>query len=378
MTTIEWCRNADGTQGVTWNPIRARHRETGKRGWFCVHKSDGCRFCYSEWQNMKGGDSGGNGLAYAAQNLAKIEVYLDEKTLLAPLSWRKPRTIFVCSMSDLFGEFVPDAWIDRIFAVMALSPQHTFQVLTKRSERLREYFAKAAPNVLPYEGIRQAVDSIIDRVTMGFNINYTKPLPNVWLGVSAERQKEADERIPDLLATPAAIRFVSCEPLLGPIDLTNIRVQLEGKSFMTRSALSARDPLDKGSPELTLDWVIAGGESGKDARPMHPAWARSLRDQCAAAGVPFFFKQWGEWADQTDSPPAARRASQDHIFSPNGEVLGVGVEHGRHGMVDCDWRDKGGAWMGRVGHKKAGRLLDGRLHDAMPARAGEARRGEAA
>lgn len=194
-----------------------------------------------------------------------------EKIRTEPLRWKRPRMVFVNSMGDLFHEHVPDEWIDQVFAIMALCPQHTFQVLTKRSARMREYVSG-----LPERRAMLACNSGLDWVEW--------PLSNVWLGVSAERQEEADERVPDLLATPAAIRFVSAEPLLGPIDFE--------RTWMNH--VNDRAPFD--SARLPgLDWIIVGGESGPHARPMHPDWARSIRDQCAAAGIPFFFKQWGEW-----------------------------------------------------------------------------------
>jgi protein gp37 len=376
MTTIEWCRNADGSQGVTWNPIRARHRETGKRGWFCVHASEGCRFCYSEWQNMKGGDSGGNGLAYAAQNLAKVEVYLDEKTLLAPLSWKKPRTIFVCSMTDLFGEFVPDAWIDRIFAVMALTP-HTFQVLTKRSERMRDY-CKTLGRHHSVDRVSVAIKAIVEAGHAAADVGSWYTLhdggaffDNIWLGVSAERQQEADERIPHLLQTPAAIRFVSCEPLLGPIALTEIRGRNANGHEWMFDALRPDVSPDDGA--VSLDWIICGGESGKDARPMHPDWARSLRDQCVAAGVPFFFKQWGEWAPgECADGPQTRTERVAYLFDNNWDFGRLTPRASEETHRD-DAPD-----VFRLGNKKAGRHLDGRIHDAMPARASASRQGEAA
>jgi protein gp37 len=147
-------------------------------------------------------------------------------------------------MGDLFHDDCPIEWIDRVFDVMARAPQHTFQVLTKRAARLREYTLRRT----------------------------SSPLANVWLGVSTERQKEADERIPLLLAAPAAVRFISAEPLLGPLNISD---------YMRRTAVPR------------LNWIIVGGESGHGARPMKPEWAESLRDQCDRSGVAFFFKQWG-------------------------------------------------------------------------------------
>lgn len=196
------------------------------------------------------------------------------------------RRIFVCAHGDLFHEGVPDEWIDRAFAVMALAPQHTFQVLTKRAERMREYLS--ARNGMG----NAALCAAINNIPYGLGVWHgalEMPLPNVWLGVSAEDQTRTDERIPHLLATPAAVRFVSLEPLLGEIDLRRVSVRRYG----LLDALTPGYFTDGRPPRLGLDWVIAGGESGPSARPMHPDWVRSLRDQCTAAAVPFFFKQWG-------------------------------------------------------------------------------------
>lgn len=334
-TAIEWAANADGTPGASWNPIRARRRSDGARGWFCTHASEGCRNCYAERLNV---GRFGNGVAYKAQNTGDVEIYLDVKTLAAPLRWKKPRTIFVCSMSDLFGEFVPDAFIDRVFAIAALCPQHTFIVLTKRARRMREYVNDAYTPDRVY-------DLAVDAVVLDPRINVVLiapgmderaapdgprvwldrwPLANVWLGVSCEDQKNADARIPALLDTPAAVRFVSAEPLLCPIDLTDLG----------RCGFNAFNPT--GPARAVIDWVIVGGESGKEARLMRPDWARSLRDQCAAAGVPFFFKQWGEWAPWP------------HWTEPRTEATPPIIE------------------LRRVGKSRAGRLLDGREHNDRP------------
>lgn len=322
-----------------------------------------------------------------------------EHILTLPMRWKKARRIFVNSMSDLFHESVPDEWIDFVFAIMALAPQHTFQVLTKRPKRMREYFGGNTDQTR-----RSMVNNTCFGINQWLGLPFTDercrirrwPLPNVWLGVTAEDQPRADERIPDLLATPAAVRFVSYEPALGPIDwkrwLPTRRYArrpngvpfLASYFFMTRcehcgwvgsSELCGIDSFGDDSDVFCpacaksicaddlprLDWVICGGESGPNARPMHPDWARSLRDQCAAAGVPFFFKKWGEYGDFTD---ARRPRCPDLIFAPDGEVLGAG--DGRRGSVDEDWREKGGAWMVRIGKSRAGRLLDGREHNEFP------------
>jgi len=185
-------------------------------------------------------------------------VVLHSDRLNQPLKWRKPKRIFVNSLSDLFHEDVPDAVIDGVVDVMCQADQHTYQILTKRPERM-----------LAYAESREL-----------------RALDHVWLGVSCENQATADARIPILLQTPAAVRFISAEPLLGPVDLDG---------YLGDDLAIAEYEYGSFQYGQGLDWIIAGGESGPGARPMHPDWARSIRDQCRAAGVPFFFKQWGEW-----------------------------------------------------------------------------------
>jgi protein gp37 len=333
---IEWLQRP-GTKPATWNPIRALDRSTGKRGWFCVHVHEGCRFCYAERLNMKLGDTGGNGHAYAAQNRSKVDVILHEATLLQPLKWRSPRTIFPCSMTDLFGEWVSDEWLDKIFAVAGLCPQHTFIVLTKRPERMREYL-KTLGRHHETDRVSLAAKRIFaDTGYGGKGFSYLLKdagwvIQNVWGLVSCSTQEDADKFIPVLRTTPLAIRGASLEPLLGPIDLRLIKVpgSDDGRSHLRGSALDGPGK---------LDWVVVGGESGKDARPMHPNWARSLRDQCVAAGTSFFMKQWGEHGRVGDIP------------------------HLDHLNEDADLTV-------RVGKHRAGRLLDGITHSEYP----EARR----
>jgi protein gp37 len=244
-TSIEWT-------DASWNPLRARAKIVGGgTGWACVRVSQGCVNCYAATFNKRLG----TGLDYTVPALAKVETYLDEKVLDAPLHWRKPRKVFVCSMTDLFGEWVSDSEIAEVFGVMARARQHTFQVLTKRPERMRHWVADV--------------------------VHFTEGLPNVWLGTSVEDQASADERIPHLLATPAAVRFLSCEPLLGPVDL--------GVAW-SASRRSVQDLFLNG---FGIDWLIVGGESGARARPMDLAWARSLVAQCRAARVAPFVKQIG-------------------------------------------------------------------------------------
>lgn len=293
---------------ATWNPIAG-----------CSVVSPGCTNCYAMRQ---AGTRLKNTFLY--RGLTKPskggpvwtgELRLNEKALDAPLRWRKPRRIFVNSMSDLFHENVSDEWIDRIFAVMALCPQHIFQVLTKRPERMAEYIA-------PYER-RHAVNaaSLADqgRVAVATQrhgmVPMYWPLPNVWLGTSVEDQKRADERIPVLLETPAAVRFLSVEPMLGPVDLRDCGL---GHPDCSRHAGGEDLQVALGGGRATvpscLDWIIVGGESGPGARPFDIAWARSIIQQCKTAGVACFVKQLGS------QPIGSWHADGTPTYSGSGSV----------------------------------------------------------
>ena len=272
LTSISWT-------DATWNPTRG-----------CSRVSKGCEHCYAERiaARFSGPGLPHEGFAYVNDSgessrrhhwTGRVEIV--ESALDWPLRWRgseeareegRPSRIFVNSMSDLFHENLSDADIDRVFAVMALARQHTFQVLTKRAERMRQFVSE----------------------------NYV-PIPNVWLGVSVEDQTTADERIPLLLQTPAAVRFVSYEPALGPVDFT--RVDCGTGETKLEALMGARPAW------APLDWVIIGGESGPGARPMHPTWARSSILQCKAADVPVFLKQQGAWQPKLwrDDPTRDRR-----------------------------------------------------------------------
>lgn len=293
QTKIEW---AD----ATWNPI------TG-----CSKVSEGCRNCYAlkfaeRWRGTPG--------HYFEHG---FDITLRPDKLDQPLKWKRPRRIFVNSMSDLFHPGVPDQFIVDVISIMAEAQQHTFQLLTKRPDRMRELLSDPymANNV--WLGTSTGVD---DRKPIW-------PLPNVWIGVSVENQQAADERIPLLLQTPAAIRFLSCEPLLGPVNL--------------REYYGDDEPY--GEFINAIDWVIVGGESGPGARPMHPKWVRGIRDQCQAAAIPFFFKQWGEWQQ------VQRTLADDHIS-----------RHKHKYSFDSD------TVVVKVGKRKAGRLLDGREWNEYP------------
>lgn len=348
-TSIEWTRGADGSPGATWNPI------TG-----CSVVSPGCTNCYA--MRLAGTrlrqhpSRAGLTQDTKAGPVWTGEVRFNEGWLDQPLRWARPRMIFVCAHGDLFHESVPDAWIDKVFAIMAAAHWHTFQVLTKRADRMARYLcddgAVAAERWVQESHALAPLHPPLARVGWSWaGEDMPWPLPNVWLGVSAEDQRRADERIPHLLATPAAVRWVSAEPLLGPIAFSGER-PTEGWNWLTGDAFEV-DPSPpsatqwSGNTGRRLDWIVAGGESGPGARPMHPDWARSLRDQCAAAGVAFHFKQHGEWI----GVPDLRRL-------PGGQGPGFGAFD--HCAYDRD------AEAVRVGKAGAGRLLDGIEHNGMP------------
>lgn len=327
-THIEWT-------DATWNPVRG-----------CTKVSAGCDNCYA--MTMAGRFSGPgqpyDGLTRKVNGRHQWngDIMLVPEKLDQPLRWTKPRRIFVNSMSDLFHPGVPDDFIDQVFAVMALARHHVFQVLTKRPERMREYLRQLSEQQLWKLRLREASGQSL---RYGPTSRYPDwPLPNVWLGTSVDDQATADERIPHLLDTPAAVRWISAEPLLGPVNLREVWAR------MPSGGQSLTDSLRDG-----LDWVVVGGESGPGARPMHPDWARSLRDQCAEAGAPFLFKQWGDWAGSVLTM---------HCHAAEGGASGLKhtVEGVRHPFVV--YAD--GQVSARVGKKVAGRELDGRTHDEYP------------
>jgi protein gp37 len=325
---IEWT-------DATWNPV------TG-----CMKVSSGCDRCYAEtFAERFRGVSG-----HYFEN--GFDVQLRPEKLHLPLSWRKPRKVFVNSMSDLFHKDVPDEYIEKVFAVMAATPWHTYQVLTKRHGRMR--------SLLGDSGFESAVIEHWDELTEGeFSDRVSGrngwgwyPLRNVWLGVSVETQQWADVRVPALLETPACKRFVSAEPLLGHIDLSR---WLADRTAVTHPEPDAPDgAVIDGMRRVgqewirceRLHWVIVGGESGPGARPMHPEWARSLRDQCRAAGVAFFFKQWGAWAPTGQVGIGNTDPCERLVGSPN--------ERGFREVIR------------RVGTGRAGRVLDGRTWEETP------------
>ncbi len=291
------------------------------------------------------------------------EVRLSETALLQPLAWKRPRRIFWNAHGDLFHDAVPDEWIDRVFAVCALTPQHTHMILTKRSARMRAHLSKGL--------LSSFIASRVSAINPNFDFRgWRWPLPNVWLGVSVEDQARADERLPDLLATPAAVRFLSCEPLLSDLDLEDVRFPNGDGDYYGVNALtgSGHRADEDGNTDAdpceypSIDWVIVGGESGPGARPMHPDWARSIRDQCADAGVPFHFKQWGDWAPSLDrdNDDPDWRADYSNEFVDTGKSRWLNLAGG------CGFHGDRFHVMRRIGKKAAGRLLDGIEHNGLP------------
>jgi protein gp37 len=342
MTKIEWTHRP-GTKGERWNPVKARNKKTGGIGHFCTKVSKGCNNCYAA--NFQPRFK--NPIRYAKQDADQVELFLDKGRLREPLHWKKPRTAFVCSMTDLFLELHPDDWLDQIFAHMALCVGQTFMVLTKRPARAQEYL-RSEETARRIGKIMRSIDPVAT-CYMCPDQDGIWPLPNVWLGVSVEDQATADERIPILLNTPAELRFISAEPLLGSIDI--------GRWTKDRAEfLRYCDAVGGPQPKIAmLDWVICGGESGNKANPMHPEWARSLRDQCKAANVPFFFKQWGNTAPLLNGAPVITAAH--HLVAWPDGTIGPGQAENKGGP---------GLQLYRTTKKAAGRELDGIQHNNWP------------
>jgi protein gp37 len=369
-TKIEWAE-------MTWNTFVG-----------CNKISVGCTNCYAErmaWRLA-------NNPKVPAETRAKYqrvvkdgqwtgEVEFFPERLDQPLKARKPSRIFVGSMGDLFHPNMKDEWIDRIFAVMALCPQHQFMVLTKRPERMREYMTEKVCLESRAETIAEEAawigkivwDSrgdkyyLYDRATAKDVANRRPfpgwPLPNVMLGVTAENQKQADKRIPVLLEIPAAKRFVSIEPMIGPVDLMNVTMDLSLCAIVRGPVIGVNRGFNPGGAiEIGLNQIYLGGETGPGARPMHPDWVRKIRDDCQVAGVPLFFKSWGEYLpcleitelkEPTWSPGYKRYAQKPYLYvTPDGRRDHV-ARYGSANMI-------------RVGKRRAGHLLDGREHREWP------------
>jgi len=319
---------ADGTHiewtDATWNPI------TG-----CSLESPGCTNCYAmRLAGTRLSDHPSRANLTREVNGNHIwtgEVRFNEYWLYQPIRWSKPRMIFVCAHGDLFHENVPLEWIVSVFAVMIAAPQHTYQVLTKRSSRMREVMQYLYEIEAGSDALCEAIESFAPAT----DLDFTVPPKHIWMGVSAEDQTRWDERVADLRETPAAVRWVSAEPLLGLI----------------------RD--DHGLQGI--DWIVTGGESGQGARPLHLDWARSLRDQCEAAGAPFLHKQNGHFEtvfDRDIEDPDWRNCSKWERKYPKGRWHNLAGGTGFHGDRVV--------YVNPVGKSRAGRLLDGIDHNGYP------------
>lgn len=303
----------------TWNPLAMR----------CTPVSEGCEHCCHLRMADRLGANPKIGNAEAESYAGHDTPLVRWKELKKPITAKTPGIIGVQFMGDLFHLGVDFGMVHEVFDIMWQSPHHTFLVLTKRPERMFEFMTqKNIQNMYGNEW----------------------PLKNVWVGVTAENQARADERIPILLEIPAAKRWVRIEPMLGPVDL---------RAYLHRGLLA--DPSEIGKFYNPLDWIVLGGESGPGARPMHPDWVRSVRDQCQAAGVPFFFKQWGAWEpigplycnEETDR--YADELGQRECIYPNGVFCCPGFQPGPDAFI-----------VEKVGKKAAGHLLDGREWREMP------------
>lgn len=303
-TTIEWAESS-------WNPIRGQNaRHT------CARLSPGCDNCYAATMTRRG-LMGTAPIDYGVGETLNDPARLDESALRQPLRWRKPRKIFVCSMTDVAGSWVPDAWLDRIWAVMALAPQHTYLVLTKRPSRLWEWIRSD-----PYERVLRAASVFRDErpELTAYPVDNPARFPyrQIWIGVSVESDRYV-WRANILRQIPAAIRWISAEPLLSglpSLDLTGI------------------------------SWLVAGGESGAGARPMAVSWTRDLRDRCLLNGTAFFLKQWGAWAPY--------------------QYVGTGIQGQDVVRLAKQYVEIEGSWLARVGKHRSGRLLDGAEWSQFP------------
>lgn len=383
----------------------------------CSKVSPACANCYAERL-----------AARFSKNPATAELYagtvderghwtgrlnLHEDRMVQALRWKSPRRIFIASQSDLFHEDAPDWFIDTVFAHMLAShmldncARHTFLLLTKRAERMRDYLSADPPVLL--ERWAKAGDGLIilDNADVYFSelvyshtswnwsdrgrvlkpYGYTEglfPLPNVHVGVTVENQEQANARIPLLLETPAALRFVSVEPMLGPVELTgwigthNCHLCYGDRFFLEDCEEDEHEHevcpnCGRAGGVGTWDsWlgrtydgpgivhVICGGESGPNARPMHPDWVRSLRDQCAGAGVPFMFKQWGEW---TPGESVVRQRGTVATAKWLNDAWSLHEED--LASTDGHYDDEPDLY--RIGKKASGRHLDGRTWDGFPA-----------
>lgn len=318
MSKIEWTNE-------TINPF------TG-----CTKVSEGCLNCYAEKMAKR---LQANPLT-AKKYVNGFKPTFHSHEMDKVFHWKKPRKIFVCSMGDLFHEDNAFSDILHVFYCMALAKHHTYIVLTKRPQRMIDFF-----NTVEETGNKQ------------YN-----PLPNVWIGVTVENQKAADERIPLLLKTPAAIRFISIEPMIGAVDLENIRQYNDkGKHIASFQVLEPIANCDD-SNRPALDWVILGGETGHNARPMHPDWVNKIKDVCLKYKTPFFFKSWGQWHAGSYATSYSAIVFNDGSVIPDKPDLSMNFSDD----LNINWHKYKPHVMARTGKKISGDLIDGIRYNQFP------------
>ena len=333
-----------GTIAESWNPIQDVIKGPSGRGYHCTKCSPGCEHCWAEDMNKRFG----NRLPFDDR---PVEFELMQDVLEKPLRWRKPRTVAVQLMGDFFHPAIPSAFQLQILQMIGKCPQHTFILLTKRTEQLDLW-----------------------EYVCGWH-----PYPNLWLVATVVNQEEADRKIPELLRVPAVVHGVSIEPCLGEIDLTSLPSGnpqypiLDALTGMTRRIVTTVERreycsydedtyYDESIPKRRLGWTIIGGESGSGARPMYPDWARRVRDDCQDVNVPYFFKQWGEWTPYQEEFATFTTRHSNHS-DPN-----VGHQYIRHigpsGHPDVFHKEC--QTMVRVGKERTGHLLDGKEYHEWP------------
>lgn len=359
-TGIEWTQ-------ATWNPVVG-----------CEQVSPGCGLCYAKTIHDMRHKAHQEGKKVAAQYAVPFEsVQLKPERLTMPIGWKEGRRIFVNSVSDLFHEAVPFEFIDRVFAVMALTPRHTYQVLTKRPDRMRAYLTQRRPRVLSSVPVSEttqwhiwtACGDFLDARHPSAPWSWSEPfddlivgpwpLPNVHLGTSVEDQKRANDRIPDLLKSPAAVHWLSCEPLLGPINFSAIDMG-NPLGECDECGDAGLSPCEVCNDVPGIDWVVVGGESGRRSqrvRPMHVDWLSSIQQQCEISDVPFFFKQWGDYLCIDAHSPCVHADIENTWVKLDGK---------RYTGRDLKTLDSGVIAV-RVGKKRAGRQFNGRTWNEFPA-----------
>jgi protein gp37 len=359
-TGIEWT-------DATWNPLIG-----------CSLKSDGCKNCYAmkvahRFQGTHNHYKGTTKLTSFGPHWTGVVNQSPLAILNQPLRWTRPRMIFVNSMSDLFHESVDFEYIAACFGVMAAASQHKFQVLTKRPERAVEFFAWLKET---YSSVALDEANFCARMAMKYGVEPGLlgmvasdeatslfegwPLKNVWMGTSIENQKAAEDRMLSLIKIPAAVRWISAEPLLGPVDfgfMGTLPNSITGSSYQLM--------------HQHIDWMVVGGESGPGARPMAPSWARSILRQCKEADIPYLFKQWGDWGPHDDGSVTVVGGDGEEFtvrlpLAMESQEKKPIVVKPKGGGRSRTFRAVDGWWMEKLGKKVAGRELDGSLYDGYP------------